>query len=657
MHETISTYFKMTSKILLIEDNPADVEIIKEFLAEASFKHKFFHSMTFSGGINILSENEIDLVLLDLSLGDSIGFNTLKNFVKKAPNTPVVVMTGNNNEVVGIQSVKAGAQDFLVKGYFDSKRLVKTIRYSLQRFKTHVKLKQTAKQLSIIEKRTQEAHEMAKFANWEMDIVSNSMNWSDEMFRIFGFQPNTINPSLRDYLSYVYVEDKEKVESFFEEVIRTGKLNRIEHRILVKGRMVKYLTVQARVNYDEFTNKILLIGSIQDITDQKHDAQLVKGEEKPDKTAKIKEKALSELSFNIRTPLTSIINLLYLVEKTPTSQAQKELLDGLKTSVDDLSIVLNNLMNFSLLTSETIKLEQEEFHFESLIEDLEKVFRIKCDQAGVELRMDTDTNIPEKLIGDTQKISQIIYNLLVKALNYTNDDTQLLVSIGIKSQNKSEVQLKTTIVYQGISIPEDQAHPYDFSQEMMLENYSLSGELQGKGPIGLMIVSKLLNLMKGNILYEKVDGNHFGFYVEFPLKISKSQNKVIFDKPQLPLNLLFVEDHALNQIATKKVLTSWADTVSVDIAPNGLVALEKFHENSYDLILMDLQMPEMNGIEATIKIRHLSKIPIIALTATASKQEEEKCLAIGMNDYLAKPFKPKDLYAKILNLIAQEAKK
>ena len=647
----------MTSKILLIEDNPADVEIIKEFLAEAAFKHKFFHSLTFSGGINILNENEIDLVLLDLSLGDSMGFNTLKNFVKKVPHVPVVVMTGNNNEVVGIQSVKAGAQDFLVKGYFDSKRLVKTIRYSLQRFKTHVKLKQTAKQLSIIEKRTQEAHEMAKFANWEMDIVSNSMNWTDEMFRIFGFQPNTITPSLKDYLSYVYVEDKEKVENFFEEVIRTGKLNRIEHRILVKGRMVKYLTVQARVNYDEFTNKILLIGSIQDITDQKHDARQVKAETGEDKTTKLKEEALSELSFNIRTPLTSIVNLLFLVEKTPTSQIQKELLDGLKTSVDDLSIVLNNLMNFSLLTTEKLKLEQEEFHFESFITDLEKVFYIKCQQANVELQMDIDPALPGKLIGDTQKISQIIYNLLVKAISYSDEKSQLLVSIGIKSQNKSEILLKTIIVYQGLPIPQEQTNPYNYSREMMLMDYSLNGEMQGKGPLGFMIVTKLLNLMKGSFIYEKVNSQHFGFHVEFPLKICKIQNSVKFDKPQQPLHLLFVEDHALNQIATKKVLTSWSDAVSVDIASNGVIALQKFHENNYDLILMDLQMPEMNGIEATIKIRHLSKIPIIALTATASKQEEEKCLAIGMNDYLAKPFKPKDLYSKILNLITPQGVK
>lgn len=647
----------MTSNILLIEDNPADVEIIKVLLEEAAFKHKFYHSLTFSGGMNILNENDIDLVLLDLSLGDSIGFNTLKNFVIKAPHVPVVVMTGNNNEVVGIQSVKAGAQDFLVKGYFDSKRLVKTIRYSLQRFKTHVKLKQTAKQLSMIEKRYQEAHEMAKFASWEMDIVSNSMQWTDEMFRIFGFHPNSINPTLKDYMSFVYLEDKDKVEEFFEEVIRTGKLNRIEHRILIKGRMVKHLTVQARVNYDEFTNKILLIGSIQDITEQKQENQGVKGDHKSDKASQIREEALSELSFNIRTPLTSIINLLYLFENTPISQAQEELMEGLKTSVNDLSIVLNNLMNFALLTNEKLKLDEEEFHFGNFITELENVFRIKCQQANVRLDMSFSPNIPEKLIGDTQKISQIIYNLIVKVINFIEEDSQLTVNVESRTRNKSDIRLKTMISYQGLAIPEEQITPYALTQKMMLENYSLSGELMGKGPIGLAIVSKLLDLMKGSFIYKKIEANYYSFQVEFPLKISKIQKKTKFDKPQSPLNLLLVEDHALNQIATKKVLTSWADLVNVEIASNGLEALEKFQEQAYDVILMDLQMPEMNGIEATIKIRHLSKIPIIALTASASKQEKDKCIAIGMNDYLAKPFKPKELYAKILNLISQGAKK
>ena len=120
----------------------------------------------------------------------------------------------------------------------------------------------------------------------------------------------------------------------------------------------------------------------------------------------------------------------------------------------------------------------------------------------------------------------------------------------------------------------------------------------------------------------------------------------------MPLKILLVEDHFLNQIATKKVLTIWSNLVTVDIAENGLIGVEKYREHGYDLILMDIQMPVMNGIDAARRIRELSDVPIIALTANSTKQEQDKCFETGMNDYLAKPFKPPELHAKIMNLMA-----
>jgi CheY-like chemotaxis protein len=145
------------------------------------------------------------------------------------------------------------------------------------------------------------------------------------------------------------------------------------------------------------------------------------------------------------------------------------------------------------------------------------------------------------------------------------------------------------------------------------------------------------------------EGEGSTFDVSIPVKIPKQLTFNEGDKPDIPLKILLVEDHFLNQIATKKVLTTWSDLVSVDIAENGLIGLEKFREHGYDLVLMDLQMPVMTGIESSKKIREKSNVPIIALTANSSKQEADKCFEAGINDYIAKPFKPQDLYAKIMN--------
>jgi DNA-binding response OmpR family regulator len=248
--------------ILVIEDNMADAELIRIYLDDAGFKHKFYHSTSLKGGFDILQEHKIDIVLLDLSLQDTIGFGTLKSYQEEAAHVPVVILTGNNNEIVGMQSVKAGAQDYLIKGSFNSKRLVNSIRYSIQRFKTHSKLLETTTELSRREKRARDAQQMANFGNWEMDIVNNAMKWSEETFRIFGFHPGNISPTLSDYMNYVHVADREKVNKFFEEVLKTGEVARTEHRIVINNRTLKYILVQAQVKYDEITNKILLIGSV-----------------------------------------------------------------------------------------------------------------------------------------------------------------------------------------------------------------------------------------------------------------------------------------------------------------------------------------------------------------------------------------------------------
>ena len=170
--------------------------------------------------------------------------------------------------------------------------------------------------------------------------------------------------------------------------------------------------------------------------------------------------------------------------------------------------------------------------------------------------------------------------------------------------------------------------------------------------MGIAIVSKLVKTMGGEMNISSQLGKGSIFTISIPIKVPLQAKHVQGDKPFAPIKILLVEDHFLNQMATKKVLTNWSDYVTVDIAENGLIGVEKFIKHGYDLILMDIQMPVMNGIEAAKKIREQSKVPIIALTANSTKQEQDKCMEIGMNDYLSKPFKPQDLHARIMATMA-----
>jgi DNA-binding response OmpR family regulator len=256
-------------QILVIEDNPADAALIRIYLEEVALPSNLLHATHLKNGLQLLHEQDVDLVLLDLTLPDSDRRHTLKRFLEQAPEIPVIAMTGYKDEILGIQSVRAGAQDFLVKGEFDGKELARSIKYSLQRYNQQSKLMRTAKALSLDQEDYRDVQQMAKIANWDMDIVTNTMKWTEDMFKMLEIQQPYFQPTLADFLNLVHPEDREAVERFFATAIKDGEVHRIRHRTLLNNRTLKYLALQARVKYDALNDRIRLIGSIQDITEHR----------------------------------------------------------------------------------------------------------------------------------------------------------------------------------------------------------------------------------------------------------------------------------------------------------------------------------------------------------------------------------------------------
>lgn len=637
---------KVRPKILLVEDNPGDVKLMENLLKNASFRHDLYVSDSLFDAFENLRANEFDLVLLDLSLPDSTGFKTLTTLLDAFPSTPVVVLTGVNNEIVGSQSVKAGAQDFLVKGQFDNKILGRAIRYAIQRHQVNLKLKESAKALAISEKRFLEAQEIAKFGNWDMDIVSNSMTWGDELYRIFGLQPRSINPSLSDYINFVHSEDKDAIETFFEEASQKGQERKIEHRILVDGRNIKHVGLRAKIYFDENQDRVVLMGVVQDITERKLSEQLQLEKSINKQATKLKEDALTDIGFHIRTPLSSIYNLLYVLENSEQSKLETQVIGDLKTSVSDLSIMVNNLMNASLLVSSELQVNEAEFDLKSFWASTEKMLALKAANAQVDLDFHIDHDIPESVIADGQKFTQIIYNLCDAVLK--PDDTSR-AEIAVRWYDETQ-ELNVEIISDGQTLTSEEI------SDLLTNRYVTPNEIEESSNQ----VNRKVNFSIINILSQLIDGtvdiavtNQKNRY-SFSLPLQKGAQDAEFDgsNPNFPIKVLLVEDHFLNQIATKKVLTTWSELITVDVAENGLIGVEKFKAHGYDIILMDIQMPVMDGIEATRKIRESNKqVPIIALTANASKVEEDNCIKAGMNSYISKPFKPEVLQAKITSVI------
>jgi len=288
--------------ILHLEDNQADSNMMLKLLGDSSIKYDYTNASSLRQGIEIVQQRNIAIVLLDLNLSDSTGFKTLTHFLEQGPHIPVIVITSTNNEIIGNQSVKAGAQDFLVKGQFDGKLLGRAIRYAIQRHGTQQKLETTARNLSVNEKRYIEAQSLAHFGNFEMDIVNNEMHWTEEIFKILGLHLNSIKPTLTDYINFVHLDDKKEVEAFFEEIARTGEQGSIEHKIVQDDHSIKHVALSAKLFYDEISEKVLLVGGLQDITERKISEQLIIEKNINTKASKIKEEALMNMSFHIRTP-------------------------------------------------------------------------------------------------------------------------------------------------------------------------------------------------------------------------------------------------------------------------------------------------------------------------------------------------------------------
>lgn len=637
-------YSKNSLSILLVEDNPADAHLIRLYLGESSQKMDVFHSQTLFDGLEIIRTKDIDLVLLNLELSDSNGFRTLTRFMESASQLPIVVLTGINNEIIGNQAIKAGAQDYLVKGQFDARILGRVVRYSIQRFAALLKMQDTASKLTTSEKRYEEAQKMARFGNWEMDPVSNEMRWSDEVFRIFGLQPGSIRPAMSEYISYVHSEDRTIVHDFFDNVMKDGRQQQLEHRIIINGHTLKRVSVHAKVLFEESTEKLLLVGVSQDVTDRRSTELLALSQENSSVSDADKLEQFSEMGFLLRKPIASIIQALQLLENSALNPQQEQLLSGLKISTEDLTKSLHRMLNLAVPTSGEPGRFETLFKLKELVLDVQNMLCFGSERKKHQINILIPENMPGSLIADSRSITLMLHNLTTFAMMQTESRGLVTITARVKEKDfKPFLYLSVDDSGRGLT-------PLQIKNLLGTDHSHLDIDFQSEADASKTAIAcacRLSTALGGKLEIRSKEGLGNIFSLEFPVKVAKQLQTPEDGAPAQPLKILVVEDHFLNRISTKKTLTAWSDFVTVDFAENGLAGVDKVRKENYDIVLMDLQMPVMDGIEATMIIRSFSTVPIIALSAAVNKQEEERCFAAGCDDYLAKPFKPCDLYAKI----------
>lgn len=372
--------------------------------------------------------------------------------------------------------------------------------------------------------------------------------------------------------------------------------------------------------------------------------------EEAEKNARIKSEFLSIMSHELRTPMNAVLGMTQVIMEENPRKDQLENLETIKISAQNLLDIINDILDYNRLESGKIFLEHKDFSLKNLMAKLFRIFSYSMKQKGLTLNYNYDSSLGESFIGDEIRLGEIITNLIGNAIKFTDSGA---ITVDIKKiGNKPNTSLiRFSVKDTGIGI--SQQNITNIFDSFTQEKTDTTRKYGGTG-LGLSIVKKLLELMNGRIFVESKVGEGSKFYFEIELENSDKKFEQVIKEPESAPNkvnlskILIVEDNTVNQLVMKKMLKNTG--IEIDIADNGKIGFEKVLQNKYDLVFMDLLMPEMDGYEATREIRNFNKdIPIVALTADVMKGVEAKTKEAGMNNYLTKPVK-KDELLKILSL-------
>jgi signal transduction histidine kinase len=528
----------------LIEDNPGDARLIKEFLGETGKVFELDWVDSLSKGLKRL--NGKDAVLLDLALPDSTGLDTFEKIHLEAPDLPIIVLTGNDDDTLSSLALQEGAQDYLVKGQVSGQILARSIRYAIER--------------------------------------------------------NRIDKELKS------------------EIIKHKKL----------------------------------------------EADLMIAKEAAEEAARAKAEFLANMSHEIRTPMNAVIGMTGLLLDSNLEGEQQECVEIIRSSGDALLAIINDILDFSKIEAGRMGLEKKTIRFQKFLEDCLDLLAARAREKGITLHYEIHENVPDSINSDPTRLRQILINLLSNAVKFTEKGEVMVSVSSIASGSGNEgnsIRLQFAVQDTGIGIPPEKMNRLfqSFSQVDM----STSRKYGGTG-LGLAISRKLVDLMGGRIWVESEVGKGSTFFFSVPVDIASPMDSKEAsssyryphlrqapgctrpDAPQADheeLRILIAEDNDVNKRVIEKMLRKLGFVA--DVAKDGLDVLAALERQRYDLILMDIQMPHMDGLEAASLIRKrwpLAKQPcIIALTACALDGDRDRCLDAGMDGYISKPVKMGDL--------------
>ncbi len=636
-------------KILIVDDDEVDRKMIIRALKLSGFGADVSVATDIESGETLAKNIKFDCIFLDYNLPGSNGFQFLDNHISGENTTPVIMVTSIGDEKLAVESIKKGAFDYVPKNNITPEYITQLLRNALQ--STRRKNQFNTSENTDISSGNQLESVISKTP---LILFSLDQTGIFTLFKGRGIENLEIQP------------DKIVGKSIFE----TGTNIPIQVKEYTNALQGNSACSHIKVNdchyevhflpvFDNNKCIVTMNGVAMDITlVKKNQEELQSLLSSAEETQKIKEQFLANMSHEIRTPIHGILSLSEILLKTRLDDEQSRYLAAIKKSADNLLVIINDILDLSKIEAQKMTFENVRFNLRETVNMVCEMFKPKAIEKNIELKINIDESLPAFLSGDQVRLSQVLNNLAGNAIKFTDKGiVKLEVSSGEINEKYCLVNFKISDT--GIGIPQHKLNS-------IFDSFTQAGDeitrKYGGTGLGLSICKKLIELQGGRISVESKinEGSVFTFSLSFENigadVTTKAGDKILNEKyTGRPIKILVVEDNDINRLVISTIAKDWG--FILENAVNGSQAIDKVSENNYDLILMDIEMPGMNGYETTNYIRKnlsasKSNIPILAMTAHANTEEKEKCFHAGMNDYISKPFETAEFKNKIIALIS-----
>ena len=510
------------------------------------------------------------------------------------------------------------------------------------------------------------ALEASNVGVWEWNLITNELIWDKQMYLLYGLQEEDFEGAYNAWENGLHPDDKERSTNEIQAAAAGKNKFDTEFRVVWPTGEVKNIRALADVVYDESGAPMKMIGVNWDISEVvQNKALLASAKDKAEELLMAKSAFLANMSHEIRTPLNGIIGFAGLLSDQEINSEALEYVDHIKNCSESLLTIISDILDLSKIEAGKLSIELRPLNLREIIESSMKIFSTLVSQKNISLDYNLSSNVPDFVVADSIRLRQILLNLIGNAVKFTGKGS-VTIEIGVAGEEGSSLDLIFKIKDTGIGIPKEAMGRLFSSFEQV--DVSTTRNYGGTG-LGLSICSKLVSLMNGKIWVESIEGEGATFF--FTVAVTRVDSNfatadrrlhvapdINSDEKSDLINILIVEDNPINQILLNRILEKLGHHQFVDLVANGREAVEAVQSKSYDLILMDVQMPEMDGYEATriIKKNHDREVFIVGLSANAFAEDKLRAKHAGMDDYLEKPINTGKL-SKLISHVSHFKKK